>query len=64
MLYENNKKSYVRSPLNVKFKELVSKYEALVDMCEETQSSLYKVYSSILEDLKDLESICEKRKRY
>ncbi len=64
MLYDNNKKSYVRSPLNVKFKELVSKYEALVEMSEETQSSLYKIYSNMLEDLKDLESICEKRNRY
>lgn len=64
MKYENDKMSYVRSPLKTKFNELTTKYASLVLVTQDLDSKSSKLYSMFLDDLNDLEEICMIRKRY
>lgn len=57
-------KSIVRGELQIKFKELKSKYQTLVDYSSMSNQPLAKVYQDTLDDLCELEDICIRRQRY
>lgn len=57
-------KSIVRGELQIKFKELKSKYQTLVDYSSMSNQPLAKVYQDTLDDLGELEAICIRRQRY
>ncbi len=57
-------KSLVRGELQIKFKELNTKYQTLVSYALSGEQPLLKVYEDMLDDINELENICIRRNRY
>lgn len=60
MEYNKNNKS----PLKVLLAHLKDKYGTLVKMSEESQPTLYTVYSNMLEDIESIDEYCKTRGKY